>query len=171
MLLIGWHVPRHWQQCDLFGGGKRVVCARHQPCLAQRRVQGETVMKSDQRSMQTSQQAGHPSRSVVAVSEHPERPELLDALLVNGNDYDSVYVESVAAGYSRIKEVTPDLIVFMGLDDAAVCQLLTLLKLDGDTSEIPVDRWGTSHWMSDFEDIVPDVNWDPSCHIIAVQAN
>jgi hypothetical protein len=128
-------------------------------------------MKSDQRPEGTRHNAARQPRSVVAVSEHPERPELLDALLVNGNDYDAVFLESVAAGYSRIKEVTPDLIVFMGLDDTAVCQLLTLLKLDGDTSEIPVDRWGTSHWMSDFEDVVPDVNWDPSCHIIAVQAN
>ena len=128
-------------------------------------------MKSDRRPERTRHNTAPHSRSVVAVSEHPERPELLDALLVNGNDYDSVFVESVAAGYSRIKEVTPDLIVFMGLGDSAVCQLLTLLKLDADTSAIPVDTWGTSHWMSDFEDVVPDVNWDPSCHIIAVQVN
>ena len=110
-------------------------------------------------------------RTVVAVSKHPDRADLLDALLVNGSEYDRVFVESVAGGYSRIKELKPDLIVFMGLDDETQCALLTRLKLDEDTSGIPVDTWGTRYWPCDFEDMVPDVRWDESCHITAVRVN
>jgi hypothetical protein len=111
------------------------------------------------------------SRCVVAVSQHPERADVLDTLLVNGGEYDRIFVESVAGGYSRIKALKPDLIVFMGLDDDAQCELLTRLTLDDETSGIPVDTWGTRYWPSDFEDMLPDVRWDESCHITAVRVN
>ena len=37
-----------------------------------------------------------PTRSVVAVSGDPQRPELLDVLLFGANDCDVIFVESIA---------------------------------------------------------------------------
>src|SRR5712671_5125770 len=93
---------------------------RHRPCLA-------IVPMS--RSL----------RSLVAVSGERQRAELLDALLVDENEYDLIFVESVAGGYSRIKELTPDLvIVCLETEDVAACQLLSMLKTDRDMSAIAV---------------------------------
>ena len=113
-----------------------------------------------------------PPRSVVAVSGDPARPELLDALLMDANDYDIIFVESIERGYSRIKQVTPDLvIVFLEIDDVAACQLLSMLKIDSDTSDIPVVTGATAHEEGEFEDIVAWVNRDSSSQIIAIQMN
>jgi len=128
-------------------------------------------MKSVLRPEPTRNSAAPQSRCVVAVSKHPERADVLDTLLVNAGEYDKVFVESVAGGYSRIKQLKPDLIVFMGLDDDAQCELLTRLKLDDETSGIPVDTWRTGYWPCDVEDMVPGVRWDESCHITAVRVN
>jgi len=76
----------------------------------------------------------HPPRSIVALSRDPERAELLDAL-ADAGDYDVIFVESVAHGYSRIKQVMPDLIiVYVDIEDVAVCQLLSMLSIDDDLS-------------------------------------
>jgi len=78
-------------------------------------------------------------RTAVIVSGHPPRAELLDLLLADTHDYDVIFVDSFAHGYSRIKRVAPDLIiVFLEVDDAAGCQLLSMLKMDRHTSAIPV---------------------------------
>ena len=49
-------------------------------------------------------------RSVVVVGAHPQRAQL-DAMLVDTNEYDVVYVESIRKGYSRIRRVTPDVVM------------------------------------------------------------
>ena len=49
--------------------------------------------------------------TVVAVSRNPERAALLDPLLVDANDYDVIVLGSLTHGYSRIKQVQPDLIL------------------------------------------------------------
>jgi len=65
--------------------------------------------------------------------------QLLDALLGETDSYDVVIVESIARGYSRIKEVAPNaIIVFVEMDDPAVCQLLSMLTADRGTSNIPI---------------------------------
>jgi hypothetical protein len=74
-------------------------------------------------------------RSVVAVGGQPPPVELIDALLGDGSGYDVIVVESLAGGYSRIKQLTPDLvIVLLESDGIAACQLLSMLQVDGTLS-------------------------------------
>jgi DNA-binding NarL/FixJ family response regulator len=69
--------------------------------------------------------------SVVAVSNDALRPELLDRLLVDDNDCDVIVIESIAGGYSRIRELQPHVVVlFMEIDDVDGCQLLSMLHTD-----------------------------------------
>jgi hypothetical protein len=80
-----------------------------------------------------------PILNVVAVSGDPERKDLLDALMADDTDYGMVFVESIARGYSRIKQIVPDLIIlFSGIEDEAACQLLSMLALDRQLSRVPV---------------------------------
>ena len=93
--------------------------------------------------------------TVVVVSGQPEQEELLAAMLADQNDYDVVFVESIAHGYSRIKQVTPDLIILQTeIGDVAACQLLSMLTIDGDVSHIPVVTCVTCYAESGLEDDV-----------------
>ena len=72
-----------------------------------------------------------PALSVVAVSNDALRPEMLDRLLVDDNDYNVVVVESIERAYSRVRQVQPDVVVlFMNIDDVDGCQLLSMLHMD-----------------------------------------
>lgn len=94
-----------------------------------------------------------PLRSLVVVGGHPERVENLCDLLVDANDYDVIVMESIARGYSRIKQVTPDfVIVLMKIDDVAACQLLSMLKVDRDVSRIPLLTCAVPAEDGEFED-------------------
>src|SRR5258705_4409360 len=76
--------------------------------------------------------------SVVAVSGDSQRAALLEGLLFDTDGFDVVLVEALRRAYSRIKELMPDLIiVFMEMDDAASCRLLSMLSLDPGTLRIP----------------------------------
>jgi AmiR/NasT family two-component response regulator len=101
------------------------------------------------------QRMNRPLRSVVAVSGDPQRVQLMDALLADANLRDIVFVESIAHGYSRIKQLTPDVVVLLlEDDDGPACQLLTLLNMDRDTTDIPVVTWMTRHDETEFEDLL-----------------
>src|SRR5262245_13879101 len=79
------------------------------------------------------------SLKVVAVSDDALRPELLDALLTDESDYDVVVMESTSHAYARIKQLEPDLVlVFMEIDDASACQLLSMLEADSALRHIPL---------------------------------
>ena len=68
---------------------------------------------------------------VVAVSNDALRSELLDRLLADDNSCDVIVVESIAGGYSRIRELQPHIVVlFMEIDDLDACQLLSMLHMD-----------------------------------------
>jgi DNA-binding NarL/FixJ family response regulator len=72
-----------------------------------------------------------PPLSVVAVSNDALRPELLDRLLVDDNDYNVIVVESIERAYSRVRQVQPDVVVLlMNIDDVDACQLLSMLHMD-----------------------------------------
>jgi hypothetical protein len=78
-------------------------------------------------------------QSVVAVSGDPLREELLDALVTDENDFGAVVVESITHAYTRIKQLTPDVvIVFCEIDDTAACHLLSMLRNDVDLSGVLV---------------------------------
>jgi DNA-binding response OmpR family regulator len=78
-------------------------------------------------------------RRVVAVSGDWQRPQMLDRLSGGENVDDVIFVDSLEKGYSRIKRVSPDLVIIvMEIDDVAGCQLLTMLTTDRNVSGIPV---------------------------------
>ena len=118
------------------------------------------------------QMTNRPLRSVVAVSGDPERAQLMDALLADMDLRDIVFVESIAHGYSRIKQLIPDVVVvLLGDDDAPACQLLSMLSMDRDTSDIPVVTWMTKHEETGFEDLLAQLNQDWSSPRVAIQMN
>jgi len=81
-------------------------------------------------------------------------------------------VESIARGYSRIKELTPDVVVvLLGDDPVPACQLLTMLSGDPDTSRIPVVTWMTRHEETETEDLLAQLNQDWSSPRVAIQMN
>src|SRR5689334_3435126 len=83
------------------------------------------------------------TQKVVIVNGNAEILELLDTVLDAGH-YDIVFVESSQHAYSQIKRVQPNLVILcVRTDDADGFQVLTMLKLDGETSGIPVVTYTT----------------------------
>jgi CheY-like chemotaxis protein len=99
------------------------------------------------------------SLSIMAVSNDALRPELLDRLLVDDNDFNVIVVESIERAYSRITQAQPDVVVvFMNIDDVDACQLLSVLHSDRGLRGMSVvtcatgpDAGATPH-VSDFEE-------------------
>jgi hypothetical protein len=113
-----------------------------------------------------------PLRSVVVVGGRPGRAPNLHNLLVDTNDYDVIFVESIARGYSRIKQVTPDfVIVVLGIDDVAACQLLSMMKIDRDVSRIPMVTWARQREESELEDEIAEWDQDSPRWSLAVPMN
>ena len=76
-------------------------------------------------------------RTVMVVGREPDE-RVWDAVTDAGG-YDVVVVEATATAYSRIKRQAPSLVILtMGFDDVEACQLMSMLKLDRETSHIPV---------------------------------
>jgi DNA-binding response OmpR family regulator len=78
------------------------------------------------------------SQQVVVVSKQSQLNGLLETVLDAGQ-YDIVFVESTEHAYSHIKRLTPHLIIVcLDIDDLDGFQVLSMLKLDADTKNIPV---------------------------------
>lgn len=91
------------------------------------------------------------AQKVVIVNGSPEILDLLETVLDAGH-YDVVFVESSAHAYSQIKRVQPNLVILcVRIDDADGFQVLSMLKLDGDTKAIPVLTY-TSEYIGDESD-------------------
>jgi CheY-like chemotaxis protein len=97
--------------------------------------------------------------SIMAVSNDALRPELLDRLLVDDNNFNVIVVESIERAYSRIRQVQPDVVVlFMNIDDVDACQLLSMLHSDRalrGTSVVTCATGpdaGATHHVPDFEE-------------------
>jgi DNA-binding response OmpR family regulator len=109
-------------------------------------------------------------RRVVAVSGHPQRAELLDALLIDANEYDVVFVESIVHGYSRIKQEMPDLIiVYCAIDDVDACRLLSMLQIDGDVSGTPVVTCAGRREEPEFDEIIAELDRNSSRQRLVLQ--
>ena len=81
---------------------------------------------------------GRPLRTAAVVSRQPLHRGMEGVLRAGG--YALVLIPSLAHAYVQIKRVAPDLII-LNLsrdDDAAGCQLLSMLGLDSDTSRVPL---------------------------------
>jgi CheY-like chemotaxis protein len=80
------------------------------------------------------------SQKVVIVNGSPEILGLLDSVLEAGH-YNVVFVES-----NEVKRVRPDLVILcMHIDDMDGFQVLSMLKLDGETRTIPVLTYATEY--------------------------
>ena len=78
------------------------------------------------------------SQKVVIVNGNADILALVDTVLEAGH-YDVVFVESTLHAYSQIKRVQPDLVILcVRIDDVDTFQVLSMLKLDADTRDIPV---------------------------------
>jgi CheY-like chemotaxis protein len=92
-----------------------------------------------------------PVQKVVVVNGNTEVLGMLEAVLDAGR-YDMVFVESGEHAYSHIKQVLPNLVILCTrIEHLNGFQLLTMLKLDPDTRDIPVLTYTTEYEGQDFE--------------------
>ena len=93
-----------------------------------------------------------PVQKVVVVNGNTEVLGMLEAVLDAGR-YDMVFVESSERAYSQIRKVIPNLVILCArIEHLEGFQLLTMLKLDPATREIPVLTYTTEHEGQDFQD-------------------
>ena len=89
-------------------------------------------------NVQTPMTVRSTSQQVVVVSKQSQLNGLLETVLDAGQ-YDVVFVESTEHAYSHIKRLTPHLIIVcLDIDDLDGFQVLSMLKLDAETRDIPV---------------------------------
>jgi len=92
------------------------------------------------------------SQQVVVVSKQSQLNGLLETVLDAGQ-YDVVFVESTEHAYSHIKQLAPHLIIVcLDVDDLDGFQVLSMLKLDEDTRNIPM----VTCTVTQEEEVTPD---------------
>ena len=91
------------------------------------------------------------AQRVVIVNGSPEMLETLETVLDAGH-YDVVFVESSEHAYSQVKRVQPNLVILcVRIDDGDGLQVLSMLKLDDETRDIPVLTYTTEHGGEELE--------------------
>ena len=95
--------------------------------------------------------AATPVQKVVVVNGNTDVLGMLETVLDAGR-YDMVFVESGDGAYSQIKRVVPNLVILCTrIEELDGFQLLTMLKLDDDTKDIPVLTYTTEYEGQDFD--------------------
>ena len=90
-------------------------------------------------------------QKVVVVNGNAEVLSMLETVLDAGR-YDMVFVESSDHAYSSIRKVRPNLVILCTrVEDLEGFQLLTMLKLDEVTRDIPVLTYTTESEECDFD--------------------
>ena len=98
------------------------------------------------------------SQQVVVVSKQSQLNGLLETVLDAGQ-YDIVFVESTEHAYSHIKRLTPHLvIVCLDIDDIDGFQVLSMLKLDESTRDIPVLTYTSEYECDEPDEDVDDTS-------------
>ena len=96
------------------------------------------------------------AQRVVIVNGNAEILELLETVLDAGH-YDVVFVESSAHAYSQIKRVQPNLVILcVCIDDPDGFHVLSMLKLDDATRDIPVLTYTTEYEGREAEEQVAE---------------
>jgi DNA-binding response OmpR family regulator len=76
--------------------------------------------------------------TLVIVNGHASALPFIESVLDTGR-YHTVFVESSAQAYSKIRRIRPSLVIlFLALDDADGFRALSMLKMDAATRGIPV---------------------------------
>jgi PleD family two-component response regulator len=110
--------------------------------------------------METNRIAATPVQKVVVVNGNTEVLGMLETVLDAGR-YDMVFVESSERAYSQIKKVVPNLVILCArIERLEGFQLLTMLKLDPDTREIPVLTYTTECEGQDFDTAISQLAED-----------
>ena len=92
-----------------------------------------------------------PVQKVVVVNGNTEVLGMLESVLDAGR-YDMVFVESGEHAYTQIKKVLPNLVILCTrIERLDGFQLLTMLKLDPQTRDIPVLTCTTEYEGQDFD--------------------
>jgi PleD family two-component response regulator len=108
----------------------------------------------------TNQIAATPVQKVVVVNGNTEVLGMLETVLDAGR-YDMVFVESSDRAYSQIKKVVPNLVILCTrIEELEGFQLLTMLKLDQDTKNIPILTYTTEYEGQDFDSAVSQLAED-----------
>src|SRR5262245_45120476 len=129
----------------------------------------ELVMRSNGISRRSK---GRSTLTGVAISGDRLRGRLLDALALDEDGFDVIVVESIAHGYSRIKQLTPDVVVvLLEIDDVDACQLLAMLTLDRNVSRIPVVTCVASRGGGEFVKVAARKTGRAPSAAVAAQAN
>jgi PleD family two-component response regulator len=98
----------------------------------------DLMMSTDASTTGTNGRAGAATQKVVIVNGTTDSLELLETVLESGH-YDVVFVESSAHGYSQIKRVRPNLVILCTtLEDPDALRVLSMVKLDSETRDIPI---------------------------------
>ena len=93
-------------------------------------------------------------QKVVVVNGNTEVLGMLETVLDAGR-YDMVFVESSDRAYSQIKKVVPNLVILCTrIEELEGFQLLTMLKLDQDTKNIPILTYTTEYEGQDFDSAI-----------------
>jgi PleD family two-component response regulator len=96
------------------------------------------------------------TQKVVIVNGTAEILDLLETVLDAGH-YDVVFVESSQHAYSQIKRVQPNLVILcVRIEEADGFQVLSMLKMDDDTREIPVLTYTTEYDGQESEEELPE---------------
>jgi PleD family two-component response regulator len=83
-------------------------------------------------------------QKVVIVNGTADVLALIDSALHSGH-YDVIFVESSEHAYSQIKRVRPELVILcVHIEDRSAFLVLSMLKLDPDTRDIPVLTYTTA---------------------------
>ena len=110
--------------------------------------------------------------TLMAVSADSLREQLLNVLTLDENNFDIIVVESIAHGYTRIKDVMPHLIVvLLEIDDVGACQLLAMLGLDDDVAGIPLVTCVAGRDRDDCDEIVQERARASSPQAVAARMN
>jgi CheY-like chemotaxis protein len=100
---------------------------------------------------ETNRRAVASVQKVVVVNGNTEVLGMLESVLDAGR-YDMVFVESGDRAYSQIKKVQPNLVIVCArIEQLEGFQLLSMLKLDDDTRNIPVLTYTTEFEGQDLE--------------------
>jgi PleD family two-component response regulator len=90
-------------------------------------------------------------RKVMIVNGSSDILEFFESVLSPGH-YDVVFVESSEHAYSQIKRLQPNLVILCArIDDFEGFQVLSMLKLDEETSAIPVLTYTTEYEGQDLD--------------------
>ena len=98
--------------------------------------------------------AATPVQKVVVVNGNTDVLGMLESVLDAGR-YDMVFVEPGERAYSQIKKVLPNLVILCTrIERLDGFQILTMLKLDPDTCDIPVLTYTTESEGQDFSAVL-----------------